>query len=95
MTKEDELMGFLSDRVFDPILDSPKASKSLKLGVRMTIMRMRQRDAAGIVAYYWSAIIGTEKSTKFAEMMRAEGFSRFEEVLEEFRDRFDTRWVRS
>src|SRR5437660_9334104 len=73
MTKEEEVMGFLGDRVFDPILDSPQASKGLKSGVRMTRTRMQKRDAAGMVAYYWSAIIGTDRSTKFARQMRAEG----------------------
>ena len=95
MTKEDDVMDFLQDRVFGPILESPKASKGLKSGVRLTITRMRQRDAAGMVAYYWSAIIGTDHSTKFAKQMRAEGFTRFEEVLDEFRDRFDNNWLRS
>jgi hypothetical protein len=88
-------MHFLQDRVFDPILDSPEASKGLKSGVRLTMMRMEQRDAEGMVAYYWSAITGTENSTRFAHQMRAEGFTRFEEVLDEFRDRFNSRWLRS
>lgn len=51
MTKEHEVMAFLSQHVFDPILDSPSASESLKKGVRLTITRMRQRDAAGMVHY--------------------------------------------
>jgi hypothetical protein len=95
MTKEEEVMDFLQDRVFDPILDSPEASKGLKSGVRLTMTRMQRRDAAGILAYYWSAIVGTDHSTRFARQMRAEGFTRFEEVLDEFRDRFNSRWLRS
>lgn len=94
MTKEHEVMAFLSHHVFDPILDSPSASESLKKGVRLTITRMRQRDAAGMVHYYWSAIIGTDRSTEFARMMRAEGFTRFEEVINVFRDRFNDDWLR-
>ena len=93
MTKEEEVMNFLQDRVFDPILDSAEASKGLKSGVRLTMTRMQRRDTAGMVAYYWSAIIGTDRSTKPARQMRAEGFTRFEEVLDEFRDRFTSRWL--
>lgn len=52
-------------------------------------MRVEERDAAGMVQYYWSAIVGTERSIGFAALMRQEGFSRFEEALEEFRVRFD------
>src|SRR5947209_7937829 len=95
LTKEDELMAYLHAHVFDPILSSPVASTKLKQGVRLTITRMQQRDAEGMLHYYWSAVIGTERSTTFARLMRQEGFTRFEEVLEEFRDRFNDRWLRN
>jgi hypothetical protein len=55
---------------------------------------MEQRDAAGMIQYYWSAIIGTERSVGFAAQMRKERFSRFEEALEEFRLRFDDAFLR-
>jgi len=58
-------------------------------------MRLNERDALGMVNYYWSAIVGTDRSTEFARMMKAEGFSRFEEVLDDFRDRFNDRWLAS
>lgn len=95
MTKEQELMAFLHQHVFDPVLNSPTASKELKSGVNLTITRMSQRDAAGMVQYFWSAVIGTERSIGFAHRMREEGFARFEEVLEEFRIRFNDAWLRS
>jgi hypothetical protein len=37
MTKEQEIMAFLHRTVFDPILDSSRASAKLKQGVRYTI----------------------------------------------------------
>jgi hypothetical protein len=85
-----EIMAFLRERVFDPILSSPKASNRLKQGVRYTIMRLNDLDAAGMVRYYWSAVVGTDKSIAFAQDMRDEGYSRFEDrdVLDEFRVRF-------
>jgi hypothetical protein len=92
--KEQEVMDFLHTRIFDPILQSQAASEKLRQGVRYTIMRMEQRDAAGMVQYYWSAIIGTERSIGFATLMRQEGFDRFEEALEEFRTRFDDGFLR-
>ena len=90
-----EVLGFLHQQVFDPILNSNHASETLKRGVPYTIMRMNERDPPGIVQYYWSAIIGTERSTEFARRMRSEGFVRFEEVIDEFRDRFGDDWLRS
>jgi hypothetical protein len=87
--KEKEIMDFLHSRVFGPVLASANASSRLKQGCRLTINRMEQRDAAGMVQYFWSAIIGTERSIGFAAQLRKEGFNRFEEALEEFRIRFD------
>lgn len=82
-------MDFLHEHVFLPVLNSPTASERLKQGVRLTITRMNQRDAAGMVHYFWSAVVGTTKSTSFAAQMRREGFDRFEEAVEEFRARFE------
>jgi hypothetical protein len=98
MTKEEkkaEIMAFLHEHVFDPVLQSDHASTRLKQGVRYTIMRMNERNPTGMVQYYWSAIIGTDKSITFAEDMRREGFTRFEEIFDEFRRRFNDDWLRS
>jgi hypothetical protein len=94
MTKEDELMTFLHDNVFNPILTSATASEKLKQGARYTIMRMNERDALGMVTYFWSAIVGTERSVGFAALLKREGFNRFEECIDEFRSRFDDKWLR-
>ena len=95
MSKEEEIMDFLHEKVFDPILDSSKASRELKKGVNLTIMRLNERNAVEMVHYFWSAIVGTEKSIGFAARMKKEGFTRFEEILEEFRIKFDNNWLKS
>ena len=41
-----------------------------------------------MIQYFWSAIIGTERSVSFSAQMKREGFDRFEELFEEFRKRF-------
>jgi hypothetical protein len=87
--EEAEIMEFLHNRVFQPVLASAAASERLKQGVRLTITRMSQRNAAGMIHYFWSAVVGTERSTSFATQMRREGFDRFEEAIEDFRVRFD------
>jgi hypothetical protein len=92
--KEQKIMQFLHERVFDPILASPRASEKLKQGVRYTIMRLEEHDAAGMIQYYWSAIVGTEKSVGFAAMMRKEGFGRFEEAIDEFRLHFNDKFLK-
>jgi hypothetical protein len=94
--KEQEIMDFLSEHVFNPALSSPTASNSVKTGVRYTIMRLEQRATASAMRdYFWSAIEGTEKSIRFADLMAEAKLVRFEEVLEEFRRRFTDEWLRS
>lgn len=92
--KETEIMAFLHERVFDPILQSPDATERLKKGIRFTKMRMEERDARGMIHYYWSAIVGTDPSINFAALMRTEGFGRFEEAIDEFRVKFDDAFIR-
>lgn len=92
--KQQQIMSYLHEHVFDPVLISPTASDSLKSGIRLTIMRMEKLEARKMVQYFWSAIIGTERSIGFAARMREEGFTRFEEVFEEVRVRFDDRFMR-
>lgn len=95
MTPEEEIMQFLHERVFDPILNSSAASVALKSGVRYTIMRMNERDPVHMVDYFWAAMKGTPRSIGFAARMKREGFDRFEEVLEEFRSRFGDDFLRA
>jgi hypothetical protein len=93
MTKEEEIMAFLHERVFDPILKSSEAPESLKHGVRLTIARMWERDAAGMIELYYSAIAGTDRSIAFAAQLREAGFIRFEEVIDDFHKRFNEVWL--
>ncbi|MFW6028893.1 MAG: hypothetical protein ACOCRO_01425 [Halanaerobiales bacterium] len=93
MNKEEEIMKFLESRVFDPVLNSSDASRKLKSGVNLTIARLKQRNAQGMISYFWSAICGTEKSIGFSGDLKREGFTRFEDVLEEFRSRFNDSWL--
>lgn len=92
--KEQQIMEFLHERVFDPILTSGSATPELKQGIRLTIMRLQERNAHGMVDYFWAALKGTERSIGFAARMRREGFDRFEESLEEFRVRFGDDFLR-
>lgn len=95
MTKEQQIMKFLKENVFDPILRSKTASLALRKGVDKTIRTLKRKDAIGMVQYYWSSILGTGRSAKFAKLMKKEGFTRFEEVIDEFRERFNDAWLRT
>ena len=42
MKKEDEIMAFLHEKVFDPILNSDEYSNKAKQGIRLAIMRLNK-----------------------------------------------------
>lgn len=94
MTKEQELMQYLYEKVFDPILNSPKVSSEIKSGVNLTIGRMNRLSAEKMVQYFWSAL-ATENAIRFSKKMKKEGLTRFEDVMEEFRDKFNDEWLRA
>lgn len=94
MSKEQELMKFLHQKVFDPILNSPTASAKVKSGVNLTIGRMNRLSAQKMVQYFWSAL-AQENAINFAKILKKEGLVRFEDIMEEFRDRFNDTWLRS
>lgn len=50
MTKEEEIVSFLSGNVFNPVLNS-SASDALKKGVRYTIMSPNNLNAEGMISY--------------------------------------------
>lgn len=93
MTKEEELMEFLHQRVFDPILNSKKVPANLKSGVNLTIGRMNKLSAEKMVQYFWSTL-ATDNAIAFSKKIKAEGLPRFEDVFEEFRDKFGDEWLR-
>ncbi len=59
------------------------------------VVPLAEGNYVGMLKYYWSAIIGTERSTKFAKQMKKEGFVRFEELIDEFREKFNDKWLKS
>lgn len=93
-TKEQEIMDFLSKRVFDPILDSDSASQKIKSGINLTKGRMNRLSAEKMVQYFWSAL-ATDNAIGFSKILKQENMPRFEDVFEEFRDKFNESWLRS
>lgn len=93
MTKEEELMNFLHEKVFDPILNSKETPANIKSGVNLTIGRMNKLSAEKMVQYFWSAL-AADNAITFSKKIKAEGLPRFEDVFEEFRDRFNDKWLK-
>ncbi|MFH2144954.1 MAG: hypothetical protein ABII75_02870 [Candidatus Omnitrophota bacterium] len=94
-TKEDEIMDFLHEKIFDAILVSSTVSPKVKEATQRTISYLQQRDAKGMIEYFWHCVKGSDRSIEFAGQLKQEGFARFEDVMEEFRRRFNEKWLNS
>ena len=93
INKEAEIMTFLHDRVFNPILNSKDCSNNVKNGVHLTIDRMNKLSAEKMIQYFWSAL-ATDNAIQFSKKIKQENLPRFEDVFEEFRDKFNDKWLR-
>lgn len=55
---------------------------------------MNRLTADKMIQYFWSAL-ATENAIDFSKRLKQEDMPRFEDVLEEFRDKFNDKWLRS
>ena len=46
-----------------------------------------------MVQYFWSAL-ATDNAITFSKKIKSEGLPRFEDIFEEFRDKFNDEWIR-
>ncbi|AHF06849.1 hypothetical protein [Desulfitobacterium metallireducens] len=89
MTKEDEILDFLEARMFAPILNSPATSERFKKATRGLRLRLKQRDAQGMVQYFWNTVVDANaKHANYGRMCQNEKILEFEEVVNDFRVKF-------
>ena len=94
MKKEEVIMQYLQEKVFDPNFNVKTCSAQSKSGMNLTIARMRRLSAEKMVQYFWSALV-TENALVFSKHMKEEGLICFEDVREEFKARFNEQWLQS
>lgn len=88
MTKEQEIMNFLDTMVFEPVLSTKNLPTDIKSGVSLTRARMNRLSAAKMIQFFWS-VLTTENGLAFSKKMKSENLPRFEDVCEEFKQRFN------
>lgn len=89
MTKEDEILDFLEARMFVPILNSPATSERFKKATRGLRIRLKQRDAQGMIQYFWNTVVDAKaKHANYGRMFQNEKLQDFEEVVNDFRVKF-------
>lgn len=98
MDKKREFVTYLEENIWSEAERVGRENNNMTLvkGIRLTRIRITQLPTAEkMVHYFWSAIYGTDKSINFSEIMKEYGLTRFEDVLEEVRTRFNDDWLRA
>ena len=86
-----EMDNYFNTKLFEPTIKyaTDNNIKEIAQGARYTRMRMSQLDSKKKLQYFWSAIQGTKKSIKFSKLLKDNGVLRFEDILEEVREKFN------
>ena len=87
LSKEREVMHFLRELVFDPIMNSPEASNELKEMIVKTVRELHA-EAARQMVDSWIHMTSKPTESDVIRKMKEEGFTQFETTLPEFRTRF-------
>ena len=91
-----EMDNYFNAKLFEPTIKyaTDNNIKEIAQGARYTRMRMSQLDSKKKLQYFWSAIQGTEKSIKFSKLLKDNGVLRFEDILEEVREKFNNEYFK-
>ena len=98
MDKKREFVTYLEENIWSEAERVGRENNNMTLvkGIRLTRIRITQLPTAEkMVHYFWSAIYGRDKSINFSEIMKEYGLTRFEDVVEEVRTRFNDDWLRA
>lgn len=89
--RKNEMISYFDEKVFNPAIEKGRELKNSHIiqGVKLTRMRMMRLPSDKMLGYFWSAIHGTDKSISFSKIMKKYGIVRFEDILEEVREKFN------
>ena len=95
MEKKQQLLNFLHEELFNPILHSPYASSQLKHDFEHTEQMLKDFSAEGILFYIWNSFANKEVEMILSNRLMDEGFHSYEHVLNTFKHEFTYEWLLS
>jgi hypothetical protein len=85
-------MAFLNEKVFEPILNSKTCSPTIKIGIKLTIGKMNRLNAEKMIQYFLE--LTSENAVVFTKFMKDQKLTPFDDIVEEFRNKFNDNWLR-
>ena len=95
MSKEEQVLSYLYDRIFLDVINSKTASKKAKNIVNKTIMCLKQLPLESMIQYVWNAVYEEDNNGDRANnILKQEGFTTFQDIIEEFKIKFDDNFIK-
>lgn len=95
MNKKQELLNYLQNELFNPIIYSPNTSAELKYDFITILDTITHFSAEGILLYFWNMMANDEVKMIFTNRLMDEGFYNYPELIENFKDHFTYDWLLS
>ena len=95
MNKKQELLEFLQQELFNPIIDSPYVSLELKYDFITILDTLRNFSAEGILLYFWNMMANEEVQMIFSNRLMDEGFYNYPDLVTTFKNHFTYEWLLS
>lgn len=87
LPKEHEVMMFLREKIFDPIVSAPQTTNELKQEITRRVQLLNQMDYSRITSA-WLYEVSKGIDSKLIQKMESEGFLYHQNTLSEFQERF-------
>lgn len=95
MDKKQELLDFLQEELFNPVINSPFVSSELKYDFITILDTIKHFSAEGILLYFWNMMANDEVQMIFSNRLMDEGFYNYTELLGTFKNHFTYEWLLS
>jgi hypothetical protein len=93
MNKKQELLNFLQEELFYPVILSPYMSEELKYDFATILETIKHFSAEGILLYFWNMMANDEVQMIFSNRLMDEGFYNYSALVDTFKHHFTYEWL--
>lgn len=93
MNKKQQMLDFLQEYLFAPVIHSPYTSSQLKSDFDHTWETLQSFSEKGILAYVWNILACIEIETVISNRLMDEGFNNFNQIIDTFKHEFTYEWL--
>lgn len=93
MNKKQQLLNYLDQNLFNPIISAPYASSQLKEDFLHMREMLKDFSAEGILYFVWTTFVNKESEVIMSNRLMDEGFNLYNQVVDTFKHEFSYEWL--